>query len=392
MPIMIALFYAIRQPLSLMMGVAREFWEEGSEIYNKLVELGSPPDLEGFYAEVYIAQNISHYWDIFKEMGVEGLKYISFNLGFVNLAEQPDWQFLWSTDWTKSAIWLPGLVLFFLPFISGGAQFASASIMRKMSPTGSPEAAGGTAGTILKFMPLMSVWFGFILPAALSFYWTIGTVLQIGQDIWLTKKYTKILDEEDAERDKVRKEKEAELEAKREETERKRAEGLVERNRNTAKRKKLKSDKQEQLGKAAEWEKKNTPDNEKEVKYEPGRVGNRRFARGRAYDPDRYGTAVDEGITSEEKDDIEGHETDVDPDSGIRSPEDGFSDESDVGAEQNGDFESEDDYVGDEDEDDYDEDDEDYGEDEDYDENEDSSEEAPPTTRFETTRFDSNDK
>ncbi|MCL2628439.1 MAG: membrane protein insertase YidC [Oscillospiraceae bacterium] len=293
MPIMIAMFYAIRQPLSLMMGVARDLWEEGGAIYEKLVSLGSPPDLEGFYAEVYITQEISRFWDAFKDMGIEGLQKVSFMLGELNLTQIPDWQFFWNpeTDWSGSA-WVPGLILFMFPIISGGAQFVSAHIMRKMNASPTPE---GTAANVMKFMPLLSVWFGFMFPAALSMYWTIGTVLQIGQDIWLTKKYTKILDEEDAEREKVRKVKEAELEAKRIETERLKAEGLAERNRNTSKRKKQKSDKQDQIEKAAEWEKKNAPaKEEKEDENEPGRVGKRRYARGRAYDPNRYSSPSDD--------------------------------------------------------------------------------------------------
>jgi YidC/Oxa1 family membrane protein insertase len=305
MPIMIALFTAIRQPLSLMMNLARDLWEEGGAIYNKLVELGRTPDLEGFYAEVYIAQSISYYWSSFVDLGVEGLKNISFYLGNINLAAIPNWQFLWApeTNWNDSAIWLPGLLLFLLPFISGGAQFISAGIMRKMSPTGSPEAAGGTMGNVLKFMPLMSVWFGFILPAALSFYWTIGTVLQIAQDVWLTKKYTRILDAEDAEKAEIRKAREAELEAKQIETERKKAEGTTERNRNTSKRKKQKTDRQDQRDKAAEWEKKNAPAPIEE-KDEPGRVGKRRYARGRAYDPDRFtGTSGDDSAESADAED-----------------------------------------------------------------------------------------
>jgi YidC/Oxa1 family membrane protein insertase len=366
-----------------MMGVARDLWTEGGVIYNKLVELGSTPDLDGFYAEVYLAQDISRYWDTFKDMGIEGLHYISFNLGFINLAEQPNWQFLWSTDWGSSAIWLPGLALFLLPFISGGAQFISAAIMRKMSPTGSPEAAGGTAGNVLKFMPLMSVWFGFILPAALSFYWTIGTVLQIAQDFWLTKKYTKILDAEDAVKNEQRKVKEAELEAKRIETERKKAEGLVDRDKNTSKRKKQKSDKREQLDKAAEWEKKTAPADEKDEKYEPSRVGNRRYARGRAYDPDRYANT---GILADGPE--SGDDAGIAMPGEDLEPDDDINDDIDLDGEDDGDYED-DDEDGDEPDYDEDEDEDDY---EDEDDGDDDESEAPPTTRFGTTRFDSDDK
>ena len=230
----------------------------------------------------------------------------------------------------------------------------------------------------------MSVWFGFILPAALSLYWTIGTVLQIGQDIWLTKKYTKILDEEDAEKAIIRKAKEEELEAKRIETERLKAEGLAERNRNTSKSKKQKGNKQEKREKAAEWEKKNTPVIENEEKHEPGRVGNRRFARGRAYDPDRFSKGkrkkIDESVDIvDEDDDIDDEQTENEPyeyaEAGGEYIDDDFEDDEGDDDDFEEDKSDDDDFEEDEDDDD-------------DDEEEDDDDDEQLTEKFETKRFD----
>jgi len=303
MPIMIALFYVIRQPLSIMMGLATTLWEEGGAIYNKLSDLGQLGLLEDVaYSEVKTAQFISENWDAFKNLGIEGLQRVSFMLGNLDLTQVPDFR-IWDFPWNDFALLGPMLILLLFPLLSGASQFVSMHIMRKMNPSGTPEGAGGTAANVMKFMPLLSVFFGFMFPAALSMYWTIGTVLQIGQDIWLTKKYTKILDEEDAEKEKVRAARDAELETKRIETERLKAEGLAERNRNTSKSKKQKSEKQDKLEKAAEWEKKNAPPEEKEEKSDPSREGKRRYARGRAYDPERY--SVSEEIKEDEDRDFE---------------------------------------------------------------------------------------
>jgi len=382
MPIMIALFYVIRQPLTLMMGVASELLEEGGAIYAKLQELNFESTMQEFYIQIDQAQFITSHFNEFAHLS-DRLYKIFFSLGPINLAVVPDWQF-WNFPWNDSATLIPLILLFFFPLISGGAQFVSAHIMRKMNAPGSPEAAGGTMGTVLKFMPLMSVWFGFILPAALSFYWTIGTIFQIGQDIWLTKKYTKILDAEDAEKAVVRKAREAELEEKRQETERKKAEGLAERNTNTSKRKKKKSDKQDQIEKAAEWEKKNAPEPVVEEKQDPSRVGNRRYARGRAYDPDRFSKASDD--KSDEV--IEVDEEDIE----IISDED-MADDAYEYAEEDGEYvdDSYEDFENDDDEDDdgddnYEDDDEDDDSYEDDDEDDDDDESS--SERFETKRFD----
>ena len=426
MPIMIALFVAIRQPLTLMMGIAPELFARVNGVNGRILEVleevgvtYTDEILNGFYAQINIAHDVSRHWEYFENLvpTIEKLQNISFYLGPIDLSQIPQWQF-WNFPWDNGAALFPIILLFFLPVLSSGAQFVSMHIMRKMNVSGTPEAAGGTMGTVLKFMPLMSLWFGFILPAALSFYWTIGTVLQIGQDIWLTKKYTKILDEEDAVKAVARKAKEAEIEAKRSETERKKAEGLVERNTNTSKRKKKKSNRQGQIEKAAEWEKKNTPvvALSADTKNEPGRVGNRRYARGRAYDPERYSgeadeTASDQVYDGEVIDDIDDTQT---SDAYVYAGEDAEYvdlDEDDEDLEDDSDYEDDDDYEDDEDssdfedddddddDDDVDDDDDDYDEDGDDDDDDDDDDgddgddiddddTAASSEKFETKRFD----
>ena len=380
MPIMIALFFAIRQPLTNMMGVARELLEEGGSIHQKLTEMGfdfsiSRPGME----QIDQAQFITEHFNIFAPLS-EHLQRISFNLGNINFAETPQFQ-LWEFPWNDASALFPMLILFTLPILSGAAQFVSASIMRKMNAAGTPDAAG-TMGKVLKFMPLMSVWFGFMLPAALSFYWTIGTVLQIVQDIWLTKKYTKILDEEDAEKAIIRQAKEADIETKRLETERKKAEGIVEQNVNISKRKKKKSVKQDKIEKAAEWEKKNAPPKTIEEKNEPGRVGNRRYARGRAYDPERYANVSDDTDDETEKiiNDVEIIGDDSDETS---------SDAYEYAAEDAGYIDVE--YTEVSDDDDEDDDDESDNEDDDFEDDDDSDEDDDDSDEDEDEDFEDDD-
>ena len=390
MPIMLALFLAIREPLTMVMGVAAELLdlEGGGAIAVALQKLAETHGLEStvsaYYVQVEQAQWISSYWDSFKQFADQGLRSLDFNFGIINLGAQPQWNFLWSTDWGNIDVWLPGLALFMIPLLSAGSQFAATIINRKINPVATPEGQGGSMQAMLMLMPLMSLYFAFITPAALGFYWTTGTVLQILQDIVLTKRYSKKLDAEDAIKNEERKKKEAEIEAKRLETERKKAEGFIERNPNTSKRRKHKSEKQEQLEKAAEWEKKHAPPEEET--YEPSRVGNRRHARGRSYDPDRYaGTGGGKGSDSYDSSDDER----VDPESagggndavkyissGDEEPDSDYEDEPD----DDGDFDDDDD------DGDYDEDDDD--DDGDYDDDEDNGG-TPPTIRFDTKRFDS---
>jgi len=285
LPILLALFQVIRQPITIMMGVIAEHYDQ---ILAVLEANNFTTNVGQYYVQIDQAQYISTHFNLFQGIS-DKLQAINFDFLFnLNFGMTPQWNFLWSPNIPEGGTWFAGFILFLIPLLSGGTQFLATRINQKMNPT--PVAAEGQAksmNTMMMLMPLISVYIAFITPAALGFYWTISTVFQIVQDIFLSKYYTKKIEAEEAVKNAERIRKEAEIEEKRLETERRKAEGLAERNPNTAKRKKLLTIKQGQIDKAAEWQKKNAPPSE-ETNDEPSRVGNRRYARGRAYDPDRY--------------------------------------------------------------------------------------------------------
>ena len=365
LPILFALFHVIRSPLTMMMGVAKDLLNEGGAILNKLNQLSFESTVQGYYIQVEQTQFIMDHFSDFQSYST-ALRHITFSLGPINLANVPQWNFLWKADWSDQSIWLPGLLLFFIPLVSGGMQFISTTIVRKTTPTPpTAEGAGKSMQTMMMLMPLISVYFGYILPGALGFYWTVGTVLQIGQDLWLNKRYTRILDAEDEIRDRKRKEKEAEIEAKRLDAERRKAEGVFEKNQNpnTSKRKKQKSEKQGQIEKAVEWEKKNAPPEEEKV--EPSREGKRRYARGRAYNPERYEGEQETAVDEQDEESVE-----------IAASKD--SDAKSI--VYNANSESDDDDDEDDDDDDDDEDDDDGDDDDDDDDDDDNDDDDDDAT------------
>lgn len=142
-------------------------------------------------------------------------------------------------------------------------------------------------------MPIMSIWICFIMPAALGVYWIANSILGILRDLGLTKVFVKQMEKEDAERLSAEREREAEMQRRREETERLRAEGATTRNTNTSKKKMQAQQKQENEERRAANERA-----ERDAKRErmgiipednPSQVGKRRYARGRNYDPNRFG-------------------------------------------------------------------------------------------------------
>ncbi len=332
-PILIALYQAIRQPLTIMMGIAAEHLADGGIIANKLSELGFSTTLNAAYSQIAKTEFISQNFDKFEGL-VDGLKQIDYRFLGLNLGTQPRWNFLWKTDWSDPSVWLPGLGLFLIPILAGVLTYLSSKISTKMSG----QEQQGSMSTMLIFMPLFTMYITFIMPAALGIYWIASSFFAIIQDIILTKYYTKVMDAEDAERIERERAKEAELEAKRKETERLKAENATVQNPNTSKRKRQITERQEQLSRSAEWEKKHKPSGDGED--EPSRIGSRRYALGRAYDPDRYTTLT----ASEAEEQADGEEPAAEPsEDNHKAPESSISLPSDTFDEENEEPEYEDD-------------------------------------------------
>ena len=92
---------------------------------------------------------------------------------------------------------------------------------------------------------------------------------------------------------------EAELEAKRLETERLKAENATVVNPNTSRRRRQNAEKLKTEEKAAAWEREHAPEEAKPVAASPSEVGKRKYARGRAYDPNRFKTVSDAAESTE---------------------------------------------------------------------------------------------
>lgn len=293
-PILIALYSVIRQPLTRMMFVAQEM-VDAIQSYFVGAGLYTIPAKADAYFEIKLTELAHTHWSELQSAlagQLDGLMDIDFSFLGLNLGSQPKWNFMFSTDWSDVHVWLPALGLFLIPFISAGLSWASMKISNLANPQADAQAQASMKSMNI-VMPLMSVWICFVMPAAMGIYWIANSVFGMSRDFVLTKHYQKLLDKEDAERLAARSEREKELEAKRLETERLRAEGKTEKNANTSKKKQQAFEKQklderkaalDKAERAARRERLGIKDNE----LPASQVGNRRYARGRAYVPDRY--------------------------------------------------------------------------------------------------------
>ena len=298
-PILIALYAVIRQPITRMM-FAAESVVTTLQDYFVSAGLYTIPAKADTYAEIKLANLAHQHWDEIQTAlagKIDGLMNIDFSFLGLNLGDQPQWNFFFNTDWSDSAVWLPALGLFLIPIISAFLSWASMKISNAINPAPAAGAAGDQAAATMKsmnlVMPLMSIWICFVMPAAMGIYWIANSVFGIIRDFTLTKIYKKKLAEEDKIRQAARSAREKELEAKRLETERLRAEGKTEKNVNTSKKRIQASEKQKSDERKAALDKAERAARRerlgiKETEKPASQVGNRRYARGRAYVEDRF--------------------------------------------------------------------------------------------------------
>ena len=303
--ILFPLYTVIRQPIVYMLG---ETAENATLITNTIME--AAPDLFGkntYYAQMTAARHIPEFVEeiraVLPNISAETLAGVNFNFLGIDLGQLPQFNiFGWETyDWATFG-------LFLLPLLSAGSQVLSMIISNKQNDSvvtnekgiQDKEAAKNsqqnqTAKTMMWMMPIMSLWIGFTVPAALSVYWLSSGVLGTITVVIMTKHYRMIYDAEDT----VRLKKYMEEEAIEAEKERLRAEkraanpdGITE---NTSKKKLQQKQKaEEQAAKAAAAKeyaaKKGIVEEEAstgENKPMSG-ISDRPYAKGRNYDPNRY--------------------------------------------------------------------------------------------------------
>ena len=281
-PILLALYRAIRFPITIMMGVSQEAYAQIKELLTSLGFEAAGGARAAAYSQIYESQFITGNFDKFAGIS-DKLKQLDYGFLGLDLSQQPSFRF-WQFTRENGTLWSQW-GLFLIPVIAALLSY----LQSKISTAGSPQdpQTASTSKTMLLMMPLMSLWIGFVMPGALGLYWIATSVFQIIQDYILTKIFNKQLDAEDADRNARLKAKADEIERKREETKRLREEGMTAANPNTSKRKMQKGEKQKTLEEANKWENANRP--RKAEEEEPSRVGDRPFARGRAYVADRFG-------------------------------------------------------------------------------------------------------
>ena len=278
LPILLALYSIIRQPIT-------HFMMLGEDVVQKLVTAataagvdmsaivqmkdGAAVVVDGVtqlspYGQIGLAKVASSMPEL--TSGIDG--WINMNYSFLGLD-------LSATPWsTVSTFAISGVFIgmLLIPLLAGGSQLLFSHFTMKQQPGMDGPGAGSTK-TMMYMMPLMSVYFAFIMPAALGVYWIAQSLISMVQELIMGKFYNKKLEEEET----------ARYEARQADRQRRMEEG----------RRQQEKLRQEPAPKMTLKEKQRAAQEAKATKKkittsEAGRIGVRPYARGRSYKADRY--------------------------------------------------------------------------------------------------------
>ena len=304
MLILIPLFTVIREPITFILMESQEVAQQIMDIIKGL----APEQFTGnpYYHQVTAAQLIPQYAAQIKEaipaISEATLAGVNFSFfGHIDLGAIPQFNVFRWTAYDAAHIGL-----FTIPLLSTVSQVAQMWIMQKQNDsvvtnekgiqdeeTAKNSQMAQTNKVMMWTMPLMNLWIGFTVPAALSLYWLVGGVVRTAQDVILTSRYRKIYDAEDAIRlQKVMEQDRIEAEKERIRAQR-RAENPDGITTNTSKKKlqKAHNEKTAAAKAAAAREyamQKGLIHEEEEENEVMSGIAERPYCKGRAYDPDRY--------------------------------------------------------------------------------------------------------
>ena len=271
------LYAIIRRPLYHLMHLSEEAIEA---VANALGYVAENAGRTAAYSELYMANMMNEgnidairaaVDGVSKGMG-DNLFIVDFNFLGMNLADIAQWK-IWDFD-----VYNWGTIgLFLLPIISAVLSWLMSKVSQMTNAMNKQQAAtqqNSQMKGMMIMMPLMSLWIGYAMPAGLCIYWIINSLTSMVQEFISGKMLKKDYEKAAALRaEQEQKEKEEEKRKRREAAER-RAKAIEEAKNNKGKKKKPAVESSEK---------------KKERTTDVGRIGMRPYARGRAYDPERYG-------------------------------------------------------------------------------------------------------
>ena len=160
---MIGLYWPISQPLTYLMNLTAD------EITKIRDILGLADTIRG--SELTVAQAMYENFDLIKNISPNIIR-MDFTFLGCNLGAVPNWR-------------EPMTLLFLIPIISGLTSYLLTLLTNHLQFKSTGTMPQGQNSTMMYMMPLVSVWFGFTLPAGLGVYWIASNITQALQELFL---------------------------------------------------------------------------------------------------------------------------------------------------------------------------------------------------------------
>jgi len=165
--IMLGLYYVISQPLSYFMQLSAD---EISAVAEALgVELST-----GYGAQISLAGQMFNNFDLIKDIS-DNVMRVDFNFLGIDLAANPAFKKL-------NLLWVMPIVSCLTAL---GQTYVTTRLQRRTM--GDNPAAAQSNKMMYIMMPLMSLYFGFVLPAGLSLYWISNNVFGAVSEVVFAK-------------------------------------------------------------------------------------------------------------------------------------------------------------------------------------------------------------
>lgn len=190
-PILFALYDVIRRPLTYMWRVPAA---EITSLISKY-KIASPENINGQIELAEKLYDVGHKWGInFSFMGLDLSQTPKFDLSSPTLG--------------FTLVWLVPVVAALTTWLSSKLMNVGMEKDKKEKEEENPVSArpprpgektadtsAQTANTMTNFMPFMTLWFAFIVPAGLGLYWIAGNLIQIAQQYIINRHYVPKLKE-----------------------------------------------------------------------------------------------------------------------------------------------------------------------------------------------------
>jgi YidC/Oxa1 family membrane protein insertase len=190
MPILLVIFQVFKNPISHMLKggeyVAKLFSEmnvvtEAEVIFNYTTELSNNL-VSGEIIPLWLSEKIIDIQD--------GMKF----LGIFDLAKTPTYRIELLRG--EPTVYIPLLILIatlaIVTFVSSKMMTSFKKNANNNENDETLKKMAATNNTMMLLMPIMLAFFSFQVPAALTFYWLIGTVFQVFQQIYINKTTQKV--------------------------------------------------------------------------------------------------------------------------------------------------------------------------------------------------------